>query len=258
MAGLLKSLLQGDRVLRVFAMGRLPHVVAIELFGLAGGYDAVWFDQEHGGLTVREIVPLALAARANQLGCFVRMPFIHYSHATQNLESGVDGVMAARIQSLSEARQFVDWCKFAPRGQRGINTSGADGHYTARTAAELATAANRDNVVGLQIETKGALDDVDRIAALPEVDFLFVGPSDLSAELGHLGEPEHSDVWDAICRVADACRNHGKPWGIVPAGPDHAARCVELGCRMVTVGSDVAAMRLGLVSLKQSYRALFS
>lgn len=258
MNGVFKRLLQEDRVLKVFAVGRLPHPVVIEMLGLAGGYDGVWLDQEHGGLTTEQVMMLGITCRANDLGCFVRIPFTHYSVVSHSLESGVDGVMAARIDGLADAQRFVQWCKFHPAGERGLNTSGADGHYTGRSPAELAAEANEKNFVAVQIETLGALEDADQIAALSEVDLLFIGPSDLSQALGRLGQPDHPDVWAAIEKVAQACRSHGKPWGIVPAGPQHAARCVELGCRMLTCGNDVSAVRLGLAAVKETYAGVTS
>lgn len=253
MNGVFKRLLQEDRVLRVFAVGRLPHPVVVEMLGLAGGYDGVWLDQEHGGLTTEQVMMLGITCRANDLGCFVRIPFTHYSVVSHSLESGVDGVMAARIESADDARRFIEWCKFAPVGQRGLNTSGADGHYTGRSPTELADTANERSFVAVQIETLGALREVEEIASLEAVDLLFIGPSDLSQSLGRLGQPDHPEVWRAVEAIAAACRQHGKPWGIVPAGPKYAERCVELGCRMLTCGNDVSAMRLGLAAIKQTY-----
>jgi 2-dehydro-3-deoxyglucarate aldolase/4-hydroxy-2-oxoheptanedioate aldolase len=252
-----KTLLEQGRLIHVLAVGRMPHPVMIDLLGLAGGYEGLWLDQEHAGLTTEQVVMLNMAARANGLGCFVRMPFSHYSLASQNLESGVDGVMAARIGSLAEAEEFVRWVKFAPQGLRGLNTSGADGHYTGRSAAQLAEAANRDHLVAVQIETLGSLADADKIAALEAVDLLFVGPADLSQELGVFGQPSHPKVWEAVDQVAAACKKHGKHWGTVAFDPVHADKCMEKGCRMLTFGSDVSAARLGLAAIKQTFAAHF-
>ena len=90
-----KTLLEQNRLIHVLAVGRLPHPVIVDLLGLAGGYEGLWLDQEHAGLTTEQIVNLNFAARANGLGCFVRMPFFHYSLASQNLESGIDGVICS-------------------------------------------------------------------------------------------------------------------------------------------------------------------
>jgi 2-keto-3-deoxy-L-rhamnonate aldolase RhmA len=256
MSRILKDLLaQPDRLLRVFALGRMCHPIAIEMFGQAGGFDGLWFDQEHSAINTEQILVGAIAARANGLGTFVRMPFTHYSLVSQNLEAGVEGVMAARINSAAEAAEFVRWCCYSPAGWRGVNTQGADGHFTRRTAREMADARCNETLVGIQIETISALDEVDAIAALPQVDLLFVGPADLSAELGALGQPDHPRVWEAIGAVNAACRKHGKAWGTVPSSPAFAARAVENGCRMLTIASELHALRVGIDALKQMYGA---
>ena len=118
MPNLLKQQLAENRLLKVFTVGRLFHPVVIEMFALAGGYDAFWLDQEHAGLTTEQISIAALAAKACKLGCFTRVVNTHYSLVTQSLESGVDGVMAARVMGSADAEEFVRWCMFAPRGWR--------------------------------------------------------------------------------------------------------------------------------------------
>ncbi|MEX0676149.1 MAG: aldolase/citrate lyase family protein [Pirellulales bacterium] len=258
MAGFFKNLLATDKLIRVFCSGRLVHPISIQMFGLAGGYDGFWLDEEHAGISTEQITMAALVGRACGLGSFLRLPVTSYAAVTQALESGVDGVMAAQVGSAAEAEKFVTWAKYAPRGVRGLNTQGADAHFTHKSQLELARDANRDHFVAIQIETLGALEEVDAIAGIDDVDLLFVGPADLSQALGVLGQPEHEKMWNAIDRVAAACRKHGKGWGIVPAGPAYADRCVEKGCRMINFGSDVMAMRLGVQSLKTMFASQFS
>jgi 2-dehydro-3-deoxyglucarate aldolase/4-hydroxy-2-oxoheptanedioate aldolase len=253
-----KNLLESDKLIRVFCTGRLVHPVSIQMFGLAGGYDGFWLDAEHAGISTDQITMAALVGRACRLGSFVRMPVTNYAAVTQALESGVDGVMAAQVVSAAEAEKFVTWAKFAPRGVRGLNTQGADANFTHKSQLELAHDANRDHFVAIQVETLGALEDADAIARIDGVDLLFVGPADLSQALGVIGQPDHEKVWAAIDRVAEACRRHDKAWGIVPASPAYADRCAQKGCRMITFGSDVAAMRLGVQSLKTMFASQFS
>jgi 2-dehydro-3-deoxyglucarate aldolase/4-hydroxy-2-oxoheptanedioate aldolase len=250
--------LASREILRVFSLSRIVHPVILDVFGMAGQFDGLWLDQEHGGMTLSEVRLASACARANDLGLIVRMAPSGYSQVTQNLEAGVDGVMAARIDSAAEAEEFLGWCKYAPRGQRGVNSSGFDARYTYKPLPELAVDANRDNFVAIQIETLGSLEEVDQIAAIEGVDLLFVGPADMSQALGFIGQVNHERVWEAIDRVAAACRNHGKPWGTVPAGPEYAERCVERGCRMLTLGNETLAVRRGVDALKQWYSAFFA
>ncbi len=258
MSRIFQELLATDRVLRVFSLSRIVHPVVFDMFGMAEGYDGLWLDQEHGGMTAAQIQVASAFARANGLGMFVRMAPIGYQQVTQNLEAGADGVMAARINSAAEAEEFVRWCKFAPRGDRGLNSGGFDARYTYKPLAKFVKDANEENFVVIQIETLGALKEVDQIAAVDGVDMVFLGPADMSQALGHTGEVNHEKVWEAIDAISAACENHGIGWGTVPAGLDYAKRCIDKGCRLLTMGSDVLAVRRGIDVVKESYGELFA
>lgn len=253
-----KTLLARDEVIRLFSIGRVVHPVVIDMFGLAGGYHGFWLDQEHGGLTYEQILLASVCARANGMDTFVRMAPTDYALATQNLEAGAGGIMAARVESAAQTEEFVRWAKFAPRGIRGMNTSGWDARYTHKSQADFAADANREHFIGVQIETRGALEQADQIAAIDGVDLLFVGPSDLSQALGHLGQLGHEAVWAGIKQVSAACRRHGKNWGTVPADPDYANRCLDLGCRMLIMGSEIVCLKQGIEAVKTAFGAVFA
>jgi 2-dehydro-3-deoxyglucarate aldolase/4-hydroxy-2-oxoheptanedioate aldolase len=111
--------------------------------------------------------------------------------------------------------------------------------------------------VAIQIETLGALHEVEKIAAIDGVDLLFVGPTDLSQAMGHVGQLGHADVWDGFAKVSAACKKHGKYWGTVPADAPYADRCIELGCQMLILGSDVLCLRRGLEAIQTAYGNAF-
>jgi len=252
-----KEILAKNELCRVFQCGRIASPPVIDLYGLAGGFDGFWFDSEHCGSSYKDIEMAALAARANGIDCIARMAPTGYSQVTQCLEAGMGGVMAARIESAAQAEEFVQWAKFAPRGSRGMNTSGRDAGYTHMQQLEFAEKANKENFVAIQIEMLGALNDCDAIAAIPDVDLLFIGPADLSQSLGVQGQRNHPKVWEGIEAVAKACKKHGKHWGVVPLDPPYAERCYDLGCRMITFGNDVMALRLGIAAVKANYAKTF-
>jgi 2-dehydro-3-deoxyglucarate aldolase/4-hydroxy-2-oxoheptanedioate aldolase len=252
-----KQLLATDELVRIFCVGRLIHPVVFDVHGLVGGFHGIWIDQEHAGVTYEQIALAATCARANGLDSFVRLATINYSLVTQCLEAGAGGVMAARVDSAAQAEEFVRWSKFAPRGYRGSNTGGYDGGFGATSLTEFAVEANRKSFVAIQIETLGALKEVREIAATPDVDMLFLGPADLSQELGIIGHWEHKKLWEAIRAVASACRDAGKPWATIAATPRFAARCREHGCRMLSFGMDAVMLRRGVEATKETFRDFF-
>ena len=188
MVPLKKLLAATDDLIPLFSVARLPYPLVVEMLGIVGGYKGFWIDQEHAGVTVEQIRGLALAGRATDLDCFVRLPPVGYWQVTQNLEAGAGGVMAAQIHSAEQAHEFASWAKFAPDGTRGMNTGGRDGDYTHKLAAQFEHDANQKNFVAIQIETLGALEEAHEIAALDGVDVLFIGPVDLSLALGVVGQ----------------------------------------------------------------------
>jgi 2-keto-3-deoxy-L-rhamnonate aldolase RhmA len=257
MSAQLKAALKSTRVLRVFALGQLCHPKLVELVAYHGGFDAVWLDQEHVGLTVGQIEDATRAGRAAGLPTFVRLPATDYATVMRALEAGAGGVMASMVRSLGEVEKLVRWAKFHPRGERGVNGTGVDGRYGTMTLADYFRRANDETVVGVQIEHIDAVEIIDRIAAVPDIDFLFIGPADLSQSMGIPGEWEHPRLWQAIEQVARASAERQVPWAILPLSPEHARRCVNLGCRMLSIGLDMWAFRRGLDSFQQAYAEFF-
>ena len=252
-----KELLATNELIPLFALGRVIHPVVIEMYGLAGGYRGFWLDQEHAFISTEQLVMASLAAKAHDMDCFVRMAPTGYSPVTQCLETGVGGVMAAQIHSAEHAEEYVKWTKFAPRGTRGLNLSGRDADYTLKTAPQFIEDSNREHFVAIQIETLGSLDEADAIAAIDGVDLLFIGPADLSLALGIPGQFHDDKLWEAIDRVAAACKNHGIGWGAVVPDPKFCDRAVDNGCRMPTIGNEVGVMRRGIEWFKSSFNKQF-
>lgn len=253
----LKETLARGQVTRVFCVGQLCHSKVIENIGLHGGFDAVWLDQEHAGLSTEQIERAALAARACGLDSFVRLAATDYATVMRPLEAGAGGVMAAQVRSTREVESIVRWAKFHPQGLRGINGTGVDGRYGTLPAAEYMHRANTETFIAIQIEHVDALEEVDRIAAVPGVDLLFVGPADLSQSMGIPGEWDHPRMWQAFERVARAARGHGIHWGVLPCNPAYARRCVSLDCRMLSLGIDVWALQRGLKAFQIEYQEFF-
>jgi 2-dehydro-3-deoxyglucarate aldolase/4-hydroxy-2-oxoheptanedioate aldolase len=257
MGARLKALLAQDRVVRVFAVGQLCHPKIVEIVGLYGGFDAVWLDQEHVGLSIEQIEQATRAARASGLDTFVRLAPTDYATVMRPLEAGAGGIMAAQVRSARQAEEVVAWAKFHPQGLRGVNGTGIDGRYGTVPLVEYARQANADTFVAIQIEHMDAVEDVERIAAVANVDVLFVGPADLSQSMGLPGEWDHPRLWQAITRVAQAARARGIHWAILPRDAVHAQRCVELGCRMLSLGIDVWAVQRGLKAFQSEYASYF-
>lgn len=255
--GRIKRKLAGGETVNVFGVGQIASAKIVEIVGVHGGFDGFWIDVEHAGLAMRDVELLTLAANAHGMDHFVRLPATDYASIMRPLEAGAGGVMVSMIRSAEEAEQAVRWAKFGPRGERGLNGGNRDGRFGLEPLTDYVVRANAETFVGIQIETPGALAAVGAIAAIPDVDLIFVGPADLSQILGVPGDFENPKCLNAIEGIARACAQAGKPWGIVPRGPEYALRMRDWGCRMFVIGFDHRSVHAGIKATKDQYAAFF-
>jgi 4-hydroxy-2-oxoheptanedioate aldolase len=253
MAYRIKELLAQGKLVRVYGLGQFCHPKHIEVVAMHGGHQAIWLDQEHAGLTLEQIEVACLAARASGLDSFVRLAPTDYATVMHPLEAGAGGIMAAQVRSAKQVEEIVQWAKFHPRGQRGINGGGYDGGYGSTPFVEYLRKANAETFVIIQIEHVGALEEVEQIAAIPDVDVLFIGPADLSQSMGLPADWDQPKLWEAFARVAQAAKANGIHWAILPTSPTAARRCVEMGCRMLSIGFDTVTLHHGLRAYWKEY-----
>lgn len=253
----LKERLASGESANVFSIGRAFHPNLVQMFAIHGGFHGFWIDHEHVGFSIDQIELAATAGRAAGFDCFVRVAPTDYALVTRCLESGARGVMAAQINTAEQAEQFVSWAKFAPRGRRGLNAAAYDGRFGNMPLAEFCETANRESFVAIQIETAQSVANVDAIAAIEGVDHLFLGPSDLSQDLGVIGQFLHPRCIDAIERISAACRKYGKSWGAVTMTPDHCEVLIKRGCQLISMTNDVRLINAGIKAVKQTFAAQF-
>jgi 4-hydroxy-2-oxoheptanedioate aldolase len=258
MSTTLKQGLRENRLLRVFGVGQLCHPKLIELVGYLGGFDAVWLDQEHVGLTIPQIEEGTRACRASGIDVFVRLHATDYASVMRVLEAGASGMMISMVRSVEQVRDLVRWAKFHPAGERGVNGTGVDGRYGSMKFADYLKASNDQALLGVQVEHIDAVNAIEEICAVPEIDFLFIGPADLSQSMGIPGEWEHPRLWEAIERVAATCKRAGRHWGILPLSPAFARRCVGLGCKILGLGIDMWVIRKGVQAFQEEYAEFFA
>jgi 2-dehydro-3-deoxyglucarate aldolase/4-hydroxy-2-oxoheptanedioate aldolase len=206
---------------------------------------------------MRDIELATLAAKAYDLDHFVRLPATDYASIMRPLEAGAGGIMISMVRSASEVERAVRWAKFWPRGERGLNGGNRDGRFGLTPLAQYMASVNASTFVGVQIETAGALAEVAEIAAVPDVDLLFIGPSDLSQVLGVPGEFDNPRCLEAIETVAQVCARSGKPWGVFSRGPEYAERMRAWGCRLFVLAADIHMVHTGIRAAKERYAAFF-
>jgi 2-dehydro-3-deoxyglucarate aldolase/4-hydroxy-2-oxoheptanedioate aldolase len=208
------------------------------------GFDWLLIDMEHGHGDYQTLLAQLQAIEGSPTIPVVRVQANDPAVIKRVLDLGAYGVMVPWIGNRADAEAAIRAAKYPPQGIRGIAGSHRAGGY-GRHAAEYWKRANDEVLVVLQVETLGALRDVEAIAALPGVDVLFVGPADLSTALGHLGDPGHAEVEAAIRRIEAAARAHQVALGNITRSWEQARDLYGRGYRFLTLCSDVSLLVQG-------------
>ena len=228
----------------------LANPVTTEVLGLAG-FDWLLLDAEHAPNDVVTLVPQLLALKDSPSAPVVRPPWNDTVIIKRLLDAGFYNVLIPFVESADEARCAVAATRYPPAGVRGVSI--AQRHNRYGTVPDYLAQVNDHIAVTVQIESAAGLAAVDAIAAVDGVDGLFVGPSDLAAALGHLGQANHPDVQEAIRHVFVRANAAGKACGILAPVEADARRYLEWGAHFVAVGSDLGVFRAATQALRDRY-----
>jgi 2-dehydro-3-deoxyglucarate aldolase/4-hydroxy-2-oxoheptanedioate aldolase len=236
-AGVRARLATGETLFGTF-LG-LGSALATEACAVAG-FDWLLVDLEHGGGDERALLHQQLAGEARGVPMFARVESPERIRTGRLLDAGVAGIMFPRLESVEDVRLAVQHLRYPPDGDRGVATYNRVYDFGLRP--EGLTTAN-DSVVGIvQIESREAVSAAADIAGVPGVDVLFVGPRDLSTDLGCPGRFDHPDFAQALDQVLAAAKNAGIAAGILAGDAQAAAAYSALGFRFVGVGSDASLL----------------
>lgn len=215
------------------------------------GFDWVVLDGEHAPNELSDILAQLQAMKGGTAEPVVRPAANDPIILKRLLDIGVRSFLVPQIQSAAEVRQTVAATRYPPNGFRGVSVSQRANRYS--RDKDYFQCADSDICILIQIETESALADVDAIAAVDGVDGLFVGPSDLAANLGHFGDPNHPDVQRAFARIHQAASRLGKPAGILAPVEADAERYLTEGYSFVAVGSDLGLLVKGCDALVKRF-----
>lgn len=197
------------------AIGTFFHTgsaTTMECLGMTG-MDYVIVDTEHGPFDVESSAEFIRAAKLRQITPFVRIKDSGRSSVLKMLDIGAEGLIIPNIHTVEEAKQLVDYGKYLPVGNRGIGMARACGFGYEEFAKDIGNylaVCNRETLIIPQCETAGSLNHIEEIAAIDGIDGIFIGPFDLSAAMGILGQFDSDEFQKAIARILKACQDNGK------------------------------------------------
>lgn len=217
------------------------------------GFDWALIDSEHAPNTVRSVAAQLRALAGTDTVPVVRPPTSEPAIIKQYLDVGADTLLLPMINTPGEAAAAVGATRYPPEGTRGVGSALARASRWGQDQ-EYLTTANRRNFLIAQIETPQAVSNINDIVAVPGIDAIFIGQSDLAATMGHLGDPMHAEVQAAVAYAATLAHRGDKPVGTLAGAPAMVDVARELGCEFIAVGTDVGLLTQGGARLLAMHR----
>lgn len=222
-----------------------------EICGRAG-FDWVILDLEHGMGDLESLLYQLQAMEGTPAVPLVRIAWNQTHLFKRVLDLGPSGVMVPWVNSAEEASQAVRAMRYPPQGVRGVTPLSRPGNF-GQDYQEYFDQANDKLLTIVQIETPQAVENVDEIAAVDGVDVLFVGPMDLSINMGIAKQFDHPRFREALAAVLAACRRHGKAAGILLLDPDKVKPTVDDGFTFVGLSSDGGELATAMNRLAKAF-----
>ena len=224
--------------------------ITTEVMGLAG-FDWLLLDGEHAPNDVLSFIPQLMALKDSASAPVVRPQWNDTVIIKRLLDAGFYNFLIPFVESADDAKRAVAATRYPPQGVRGVSVSHRSNRYG--TVPEYFEVINDNISVIVQIESRKAVAVIDEICAVEGVDCVFIGPSDLAAGYGYLGNPLHPEVQQAMQKIITSAKEHGKPAGILAPVEADARRYLEMGVTFVAVGSDLGVFRNASQMLRDRY-----
>jgi 4-hydroxy-2-oxoheptanedioate aldolase len=226
---------------------RLVTTVDIVPIAVAAGFDTIYLDMEHSGISLSDAGQICVTALAAGVGAFVRVPSAAEDVIARVLDGGAQGIIVPQLTSADQVRDVVRAAKFPPIGMRSVSSSAPQLRYRSGSIADANRLLNSVTAVAPMIETREALDAVDEFVSVPGVDMIFIGANDLSTALGVPGQYGHELMRDAYARIIAASKRAGVHVGIggVASDPSVIRDLIDAGVGYVSVGTDLGLLMSG-------------
>jgi 4-hydroxy-2-oxoheptanedioate aldolase len=245
-----KAALQGKRP-QIGLWLNMAEALPAEVAGQAG-FDWLVIDAEHGPNDLRSIMAQLQALSLSPSEIVVRPPVGETWIIKQLLDVGVRTLLVPMVDSAEQAKALVEAVRYPPAGKRGMGAAVARASRF-NTVADYVDTADDEICLLVQAETMAAIEDLERIAAVDGVDGIFIGPADLSADMGYRGRFEAPEVQEVIEKAIGRIIAAGKPAGILTFSETLNRRYLDLGATFVAVGADVTEFSAALRSLAARY-----
>lgn len=229
----------------------IPDPYSVELLANCG-YDWILLDTEHTPIGPSEAVTLLRAAEPYPVTAIVRPGWNDLVEIKRLLDGGAQSLLIPYVQSADEARAAVAAVRYPPRGMRGVSGLSRASRFGA--VKDYNIRAEEEICLLIQLETLEAIEHLDEICTIDGIDGVFIGPADLAASMGHLGNASHPEVKAKIVETIQRLTAAGMPAGFLSADQEMARAAADAGALFVAVDLDTAMMRRSAVARRDEWR----
>ena len=216
------------------------------------GFDWIVLDTEHSPNEVPDLVSQLQAMGKGTASPVVRAAWNDTVLIKRILDIGAQSILLPYVQTAEEAGRAVAAVRYPPRGVRGVSAASRASNFG--RVKEYLKKADEEICLLVQVETSAALEQLESISSIEGVDGVFIGPADLSASLGHLGDPQHPRTQRALEDAGRRLASLGKPAGILAVVEADARRYIEWGYNFVAVGIDTTLLATSADALARSFK----
>ena len=218
-------------------------------------HDFLFIDMQHGGMSIESTIALCNASLDTGVTPLVRVPMSDASVATRVLDNGAMGIIVPNVETAEHARATVKNCRFAPLGKRSVGAGYPQLGYAPYGSTEAIRLLEAQTMIVAMVESGRGIENAMEIAAVPGIDVVHIGSNDLLTEMGLSSEMGKEKHFALAQRVLDACRKHGKIFGIGGVRvPELQSRFISMGARMLTTNSDIAFLMSALSDRARAMR----
>ena len=236
---------------------RLARTVDIATIGKTCGYDWLFIDCEHNSMTLDMAVQISVTANACGISPIVRVPQGQLDMATRVLDGGAYGIVMPHVDTPEEAKAIADRLRYPPVGHRSIGGTMPQLAFAQMPPDQSTKIVNDNLLVVVMLESPLAIRNADAIAAVPGIDVLLIGTSDLTLEMRLPGQLMHPDVVSAYQTVIDACARHKKWAGMGGVYTDEGlTRYISMGVKMILAGNDMPFLMQAATAREKHLRGL--
>ncbi|PGF13931.1 aldolase [Natrinema sp. CBA1119] len=215
----------------------------VEVYGDLG-LDFVWLDFEHGGPSPYDSTlfeNLSRAAEVSGTDLFVRIPSGDPSLIRKVLDAGVRNLLVPRVDTAAEVRKAVKATRFEYDGGPGERGKASSRASTWGNAENYVRTEDEEVCLGVMIEKTTAVDELDEIVEIPDLGFVFIGPSDLSVQMGYATDRNNPAVTEQVETIKETCRDADLPYGCIANDPADASEEIRDGAQIVRMGGDLSS-----------------